>query len=90
MTQPMPAASAEPKGSAAVAAASRTSATPLSAASTQSPLHRAVMVCEPLSMIPALAFFSLFERRIVGGLTGAVAHVAYHLGAIRQLIKGVQ
>ena len=25
-----------------------------------------------LSMIPALVFFSLFERRIVGGLTGAV------------------
>ncbi|WP_119675139.1 DinB family protein [Deinococcus sp. RM] len=25
---------------------------------------------------------------VTGGLTGAVAHVAYHLGAIRQLIKG--
>ncbi|MVN89426.1 DinB family protein [Deinococcus sp. HMF7620] len=24
-----------------------------------------------------------------GGLTGGVAHVAYHLGAIRQLVKGV-
>jgi raffinose/stachyose/melibiose transport system permease protein len=25
-----------------------------------------------LSMIPALVFFTLFQRRIVGGLTGAV------------------
>ena len=25
---------------------------------------------------------------VTGGLTGGVAHVAYHLGAIRQLIKG--
>jgi len=25
-----------------------------------------------LSMVPALVFFSLFQRRIVGGLTGAV------------------
>lgn len=25
-----------------------------------------------------------------GGLAGAVAHVAYHLGAIRQMLKGVQ
>lgn len=27
---------------------------------------------------------------VAGGLTGAVAHVAYHLGAIRQLTKGVR
>ncbi|MFC4427318.1 DinB family protein [Deinococcus navajonensis] len=26
---------------------------------------------------------------VTGGLGGAVAHVAYHLGAIRQLVKGV-
>ncbi|MFD1731749.1 DinB family protein [Deinococcus malanensis] len=26
---------------------------------------------------------------ITGGLCGAVAHVAYHLGAMRQLLKGV-
>lgn len=32
----------------------------------------AVLAFTSLSMIPALAFFSLFERRIVGGLTGAV------------------
>jgi raffinose/stachyose/melibiose transport system permease protein len=25
-----------------------------------------------LSMLPALIFFALFQRRIVGGLTGAV------------------
>ncbi|RKS80010.1 raffinose/stachyose/melibiose transport system permease protein [Motilibacter peucedani] len=31
-----------------------------------------VMAFTSLSMLPALAFFSLFERRIVGGLTGAV------------------
>ena len=31
-----------------------------------------VMAFTSLSMIPALVFFSLFERRIVGGLTGAV------------------
>ena len=31
-----------------------------------------VLAFTSLSMIPALAFFSLFERRIVGGLTGAV------------------
>ncbi|UBV42549.1 DinB family protein [Deinococcus taeanensis] len=27
---------------------------------------------------------------LLGGLSGAVAHVAYHLGAIRQLLKGAQ
>lgn len=32
----------------------------------------AVLAFTSLSMIPALIFFSLFERRIVGGLTGAV------------------
>ena len=32
----------------------------------------AVLAFTSLSMIPALLFFSLFERRIVGGLTGAV------------------
>ena len=32
----------------------------------------AVLAFTSLSMIPALVFFSLFERRIVGGLTGAV------------------
>ncbi|WP_189074393.1 DinB family protein [Deinococcus sedimenti] len=42
-----------------------------------------------------LTFARTFEDRpadgeLTGGLTGAVAHVAYHLGAIRQLIKGVQ
>ena len=31
-----------------------------------------VLAFASLSMIPALVFFSLFERRIVGGLTGAV------------------
>ncbi|RMB61902.1 carbohydrate ABC transporter permease [Tessaracoccus antarcticus] len=31
-----------------------------------------VLAFASLSMIPALIFFSLFERRIVGGLTGAV------------------
>ena len=31
-----------------------------------------VLAYTSLSMIPALIFFSLFERRIVGGLTGAV------------------
>lgn len=31
-----------------------------------------VLAYTSLSMIPALVFFSLFERRIVGGLTGAV------------------
>lgn len=31
-----------------------------------------VLAFTSLSMVPALAFFSLFERRIVGGLTGAV------------------
>jgi raffinose/stachyose/melibiose transport system permease protein len=31
-----------------------------------------VLAFKSLSMIPALIFFSLFERRIVGGLTGAV------------------
>ncbi|MST63657.1 carbohydrate ABC transporter permease [Schaalia hyovaginalis] len=31
-----------------------------------------VLAFTSLSMIPALIFFSLFERRIVGGLTGAV------------------
>lgn len=31
-----------------------------------------VLAFVSLSMIPALVFFSLFERRIVGGLTGAV------------------
>ncbi|MFI2754929.1 carbohydrate ABC transporter permease [Cellulomonas sp. P22] len=31
-----------------------------------------VLAFTALSMIPALIFFSLFERRIVGGLTGAV------------------
>jgi raffinose/stachyose/melibiose transport system permease protein len=32
----------------------------------------AVLAFTSLSMLPALLFFSLFERRIVGGLTGAV------------------
>ncbi|MDR1264200.1 MAG: carbohydrate ABC transporter permease [Propionibacteriaceae bacterium] len=32
----------------------------------------AVLAYTSLSMIPALLFFSIFERRIVGGLTGAV------------------
>lgn len=32
----------------------------------------AVLAFTSLSMIPALVFFSMFERRIVGGLTGAV------------------
>ncbi|MGJ6979956.1 carbohydrate ABC transporter permease [Aestuariimicrobium soli] len=32
----------------------------------------AVLAFTSLSMIPSLIFFSLFERRIVGGLTGAV------------------
>ncbi|MFN8137235.1 MAG: carbohydrate ABC transporter permease [Propionicimonas sp.] len=32
----------------------------------------AVLAFTSLSMIPALLFFSIFERRIVGGLTGAV------------------
>jgi len=32
----------------------------------------AVLAFTSLSMIPALLFFSVFERRIVGGLTGAV------------------
>ncbi|WP_034385898.1 hypothetical protein [Deinococcus sp. YIM 77859] len=27
---------------------------------------------------------------VTGGLTGAVAHVAYHLGAIRQMVKAVE
>jgi raffinose/stachyose/melibiose transport system permease protein len=31
-----------------------------------------VLAFTSLSMIPALIFFTLFERRIVGGLTGAV------------------
>jgi raffinose/stachyose/melibiose transport system permease protein len=31
-----------------------------------------VLAFTSLSMIPALIFFSIFERRIVGGLTGAV------------------
>jgi raffinose/stachyose/melibiose transport system permease protein len=31
-----------------------------------------VLAFTSLSMIPALVFFSLFQRRIVGGLTGAV------------------
>ncbi|MEV6494099.1 hypothetical protein AB0M20_36565 [Actinoplanes sp. NPDC051633] len=31
-----------------------------------------VLAFTSLSMIPALVFFSVFERRIVGGLTGAV------------------
>jgi raffinose/stachyose/melibiose transport system permease protein len=31
-----------------------------------------VLAFTSLSMIPALVFFSLFERPIVGGLTGAV------------------
>ena len=31
-----------------------------------------VMAFTALSMLPALLFFSIFERRIVGGLTGAV------------------
>jgi raffinose/stachyose/melibiose transport system permease protein len=31
-----------------------------------------VLAFTALSMIPALIFLSLFERRIVGGLTGAV------------------
>ena len=31
-----------------------------------------VLAYTSLSMLPALVFFSLFERRIVGGLTGAV------------------
>jgi len=31
-----------------------------------------VLAFTSLSMIPALIFFSLFERRIVGGLTGAI------------------
>jgi raffinose/stachyose/melibiose transport system permease protein len=31
-----------------------------------------VLAFTSLSMVPALAFFSLFERRIVGGLTGAI------------------
>ncbi|MGY1553008.1 carbohydrate ABC transporter permease [Microbacterium sp. A588] len=31
-----------------------------------------VLAYTSLSMVPALVFFSLFERRIVGGLTGAV------------------
>jgi raffinose/stachyose/melibiose transport system permease protein len=31
-----------------------------------------VLAFTSLSMIPALIFFSLFEKRIVGGLTGAV------------------
>ena len=29
------------------------------------------------------------DGEVTGGLSGAVAHVAYHLGAIRQLIKAV-
>jgi len=32
----------------------------------------AVLAFTSLSMIPALLFFSIFERRIVGGLSGAV------------------
>jgi len=32
----------------------------------------AVLAFTSLSMLPALVFFSIFERRIVGGLTGAV------------------
>lgn len=32
----------------------------------------AVLAFTSLSMIPALLFFSIFERRIVGGLTGAI------------------
>src|SRR5690606_34511385 len=31
-----------------------------------------VLAFTSLAMVPALIFFSLFERRIVGGLTGAV------------------
>lgn len=31
-----------------------------------------ILAATSLAMLPALAFFSLFERRIVGGLTGAV------------------
>jgi raffinose/stachyose/melibiose transport system permease protein len=31
-----------------------------------------ILAFTALSMLPALAFFALFERRIVGGLTGAV------------------
>ena len=31
-----------------------------------------VLAFTSLSMIPALLFFTIFERRIVGGLTGAV------------------
>ncbi len=42
-----------------------------------------------------VTFARTFEDRpadgdVTGGLTGAVAHVAYHLGAIRQLIKGTR
>jgi raffinose/stachyose/melibiose transport system permease protein len=31
-----------------------------------------ILAFTALSMVPALAFFSLAERRIVGGLSGAV------------------
>jgi len=31
-----------------------------------------VLAFTSLSIVPALVFFSLFQRRIVGGLTGAV------------------
>jgi len=31
-----------------------------------------VLAYTSLAMLPALIFFSIFERRIVGGLTGAV------------------
>ena len=31
-----------------------------------------VMAFTALSTVPALVFFSIFERRIVGGLTGAI------------------
>ncbi|WP_229784648.1 DinB family protein [Deinococcus radiotolerans] len=42
-----------------------------------------------------VAFARTWEGRpvdgdVTEGLSGAVAHVAYHLGAIRQLVKGVQ
>jgi hypothetical protein len=45
----------------------------------------AVLAFTSLSMVPAVVFFLIFQKRIVGGLTGAVKCSSAHAGRFVRL-----
>lgn len=51
--------------------------------------HRVRLAYDELCLFSRTQKDKAADGDATGGLTGGVAHVAYHLGAIRQMLKGV-